>query len=136
MPTSQFFHPNSSSQIQPISITFVVVSAPQALSYSKLANLPAIHGLYAAILPSATYVFFGSSMQLAVGPVAIVSLLMGTLMTKYLPTFATNIPAAIDTAAQASLCCGIIMCLMSVLNLGSFIQFISLPVMSGFTTGR
>ena len=63
----------------------------QALSYAKLANLPAINGLYAAILPSATYVFFGTSMQLAVGPVAIVSLLTGQVVAKYQPDYATNV---------------------------------------------
>ena len=85
---------------------------PQGLSYAGLANLPAIYGLYTAILPSATYVFFGSSMQLAVGPVAVVSLMMGALMAKTQPDYATNIPAALDTAAQAAFCCGILMTVM------------------------
>lgn len=116
-------------------LTVALTLIPQALSYAKLANLPAINGLYAAILPSATYVFFGSSMQLAVGPVAIVSLLTGQIVAKYQPDFATNFVGATDTAAQASLSVGIIMTCMGLLNLGSFIQFISFPVMSGFTTG-
>ena len=107
---------------------------PQGLSYATLANLPPIYGLYAAILPSATYTFFGSGLQLAVGPVALVSLLMGELMVKYQPDYATNIPAALDTAAQASLCCGIILIVMGLFNLGELIRFISHPVMSGFTT--
>ena len=49
-------------------LTVALTLIPQALSYAQLANLPAINGLYTAILPSTTYVFFGSSMQLAVGP--------------------------------------------------------------------
>ena len=49
-------------------LTVSLTLIPQALSYAQLANLPAINGLYTAILPSVTYVFFGSSMQLAVGP--------------------------------------------------------------------
>jgi MFS superfamily sulfate permease-like transporter len=115
-------------------ITVGLTLIPQGLSYATLANLPPIYGLYAAILPSATYTFFGSGLQLAVGPVALVSLLMGELMVKYQPDYATNIPAALDTAAQASLCCGIILTAMGLLNLGELIRFISHPVMSGFTT--
>ena len=58
-----------------LTVAFTLI--PQALSYAQLANLPAINGLYTAILPSTCYVFFGSSMQLAVGPVAVVSLMTG-----------------------------------------------------------
>ena len=94
-----------------------------------------MNGLYAAIIPSATYLFFGSSMQLAVGPVAIVSLMVGSLVSKWQPDYLKNPEAAVDTAAQLALNCGIIMVGMSFLNLGSFINFVSHPVMSGFTTG-
>jgi len=90
-------------------LTVAMTLVPQALSYAGLAGMPKVNGLYAAILPSATYVFFGTSMQLAVGPVAIVSLLMGALMAKYQPDYLTNTVAAVDTGAQASLNVGIIM---------------------------
>ena len=116
-------------------LTVALTLIPQALSYAQLANLPAINGLYTAILPSTTYVFFGSSMQLAVGPVAIVSLMVGTLVTQFQPDYATNLEGAVDTAAQAAFNTGIIMTVMGIFNLGSFIHFISHPVMSGFTTG-
>ena len=116
-------------------LTIALTYVPQALSYAKLANLPAINGLYACILPAAVYCFYGTSMQLAVGPVAIVSLLTGGLVSQYQPDFATNTVGAVDTAAQACLSVGIIMCCMSLLNLGSFIQFIAHPVMSGTTFG-
>ena len=82
------------------------------LSYAGLANMPAVNGLYTAILPSATYLFFGSSMQLAVGPVAVVSLMMGSLMSKHQPDYATNPLGAVDTAAQASFNVGILMTVM------------------------
>jgi len=88
-------------------LTVAMTLVPQALSYAGLAGMPKVNGLYAAILPSATYVFFGTSMQLAVGPVAIVSLLMGALMAKYQPDYLTNTVAAVDTGAQASLNVGI-----------------------------
>ena len=116
-----------------LTVAFTLI--PQALSYAALANLPPINGLYTAILPSTCYVFFGSSMQLAVGPVAVVSLMTGTLITQYQPDYATNTIAAVDTAAQAAFNVGILMTVMGILNLGSFIHFISHPVMSGFTTG-
>ena len=115
---------------------------PQALSYGVLANLPAINGLYAAIMPSVTYVVLGSSLQLAVGPVAIVSLLTGTLVAKHAPasSYTTTDPKydptlAIDTAAQASLSVGVILTVLSLLNCGALIQLISKPVIVGFTTG-
>ena len=80
----------------------------------------------------AAYIIFGTSLQLAVGPVAIVSLLMGKLITEY-----GSLPEsedAVSTAAQASLCVGIILTGMALCNVGVFIRFISHPVMSGFTT--
>ena len=118
---------------------------PQGLSYGQLANLPAINGLYAAIMPSTLYVIFGSSLQLAIGPVAVVSLLVGQLVANNAPicsyTAGGTCPAvidatpAIDTAAQASLSVGIILVILSILNCGAFIQLISKPVIVGFTTG-
>ena len=66
---------------------------------------------------------------------AIVSLMVGTLVTQFQPDYATNTAAAVDTAAQAAFNTGILMTVMGIFNLGSFIHFISHPVMSGFTTG-
>lgn len=92
-------------------------------------------GLYTSVLPSAVYALFGSSMQLAVGPVAVVSLLTGTIVAKYVPDYSTNTTDAMNIAAQVALCCGIILTVFSVLNLGDFIRYVSHSVMSGFTTG-
>jgi hypothetical protein len=116
-------------------ITVAMTLIPQALSYGQLANLSPIQGLYAAVLPSATYTFFGSSLQLAVGPVAIVSLLTGELITKYGVNFKTDPERALDVAAQLSFCVGVILTFMGVLNLGKLISLMAHPVMSGFTTG-
>ena len=79
------------------------------------------------------YTFFGSSLQLAVGPTAIISLLTGTLISQYgaLP----GSQAAIDVATQASLCVGITLVVMAVLNLGRLIYYVASPVMQGFTIG-
>ena len=116
-------------------ITVSLLLIPQALSYATLANLPPVNGLYSAIIPSLCYTLFGTGLQLAVGPVAVVSLLVGTIVTKYAPEYATDPEAAVDTAAQASICVGIILIGLGLLNLGHFIHFISHPVMSGFTSG-
>ena len=113
-------------------VTVAMTLIPQGLSYATLANQPPINGLYSAVLPCAVYAFFGCSMYLAVGPVAIVALLVGSLVSKY--GIDVGSVEAVDFAGQVSLCCGIILILMSLLNLGNFIRFISHPVMSGFTT--
>eukprot|EP01034_Spumella_vulgaris_P036761 gene36761-45352_t len=113
-------------------ITVALTLIPQGLSYAKLANLPAINGLYTAVLPSVFYTFLGSSMQLGVGPVALVSLLMGQLVIQY-----DVVPGSVDSvnlAGECALCVGLFLTVMSVLRLGTFIRYISHPVMSGFTT--
>eukprot|EP01041_Mallomonas_annulata_P005306 gene5306-10616_t len=107
---------------------------PQGLSYAQLANVPPINGLYCAVLPSAVYTFLGTSMQLGVGPVAIVSLLVGQLIAKYEPNFLVNTTVAIDIAAQIALVCGIYLFSFGMIKAGNLINFISHPVMSGFTS--
>lgn len=104
----------------------------QALSYAQLAGLPPINGLYSAILPAAVYSFFGSSMQLCVGPVALVSLLQSELISKYNITPGSQ--DAVEFAGECAIAVGLILTLLSLLNCGDLIRFISHPVMSGFTT--
>ena len=60
---------------------------------------------------------------------------MGQLVNRFVPDYLINVDAAIACAAQASLCVGVILTGMSLLNLGYLINFLSHPVMSGFTTG-
>jgi high affinity sulfate transporter 1 len=114
--------------------TVGMTAIPQALSYAALAGLPPINGLYAMIMPSVVYIFLGSGMQLAVGPVAIVSLLMGELVTKYGLNAATDPVGCVNFAAQAAFCSGLMMLVAGLLNMGNLIRFISYPVMAGFTT--
>ena len=115
-------------------ITVALLLIPQGLSYATLALLPPITGLYSGILPPAIYVIFGSSMQLAVGPVAIASLLTGAIISKYQVDYVNHPEDAMDLAAQISICLGMMLVFMSVFNIGSLIRLISHPVMSGFTT--
>lgn len=93
--------------------------------------MPAINGLYSNVFPAAVYAILGTSNCLALGPVAIVSLLVSALVSKY---NIDNPNEAVNLAAEASLSCGIILAVMGVLNLGSFIRFLSHPVISGFTS--
>ena len=114
-------------------LTVGLLMIPQGLSYAGLANMPQVNGLYAAILPSAFYTFFGSSLQLAVGPVALASLLTGTLVLQY-----NAVPGsqnAVNVGAQAAMSVGFLLILLSAFNLGNMIHYVSRPVMSGFTTG-
>lgn len=73
-------------------------------------------------------------MQLSVGPVAIVSLLTGSLLSKYNVNFADDPSSAVEAAGQAALSVGIIFMIMSFLRMGQLINFMSHSVISGFTT--
>ena len=113
-------------------ITVAVTLIPAALSYSGMANVPPIVGLYSVIIPSIVYIFLGTCMPLAVGPNAIVCLLIGQFVNSY-----DVIPGSTDSVSivcYGSLACGLITGFMGFLRIGRFIQFISLPVLSGFTT--
>jgi MFS superfamily sulfate permease-like transporter len=116
-------------------LTVLMTLIPQALSQAQLANMPPIYGLYTAIIPTASYAFFGSSMQLTVGPTALISLMTGSLLTKYGVDSEVDLDLAVDTCAQAAFCVGTIIMGLGVLNLGHLINFMSKPVMAGFTTG-
>jgi len=115
-------------------MTVAITLVPQALSYAALAGLPPIVGLYSCILSIPVYILLGTSMQLGVGPSALNSLLMGELLDRYGIDGVANPVAAINFAAQACFCSGLLMVVMGLFNLGNLIRFISHPVMSGFTT--
>lgn len=116
-------------------ITVALTLIPQALSYAQLANLPPINGLYTAVLTAASYAFFGSSMQLCVGPVALVSLLTAELINNYNIDYTNNPDQAVEFAGEVALAVGVVLVVLSLLNLGNLIRFLSHPVLSGFTTG-
>jgi sulfate permease, SulP family len=69
-----------------------------------------------------------------VGPVALVSLLVGALMDKYGVDYVNDPMAAVDFAAQVALCTGLLTMSLGLFNLGNMVRFISHPVLSGFTT--
>ncbi len=74
-------------------------------------------------------------MILTVGPTALISLLTGSLLTKYGIDAKEDLDLALDTAAQAAFCVGFIIAILGVLNMGNLINFMSDAVMAGFTTG-
>ncbi|GAU17767.1 hypothetical protein TSUD_171550 [Trifolium subterraneum] len=112
-------------------ITVGVMLVPQSMSYAKLAGLQPIYGLYSGFVPIFMYAIFGSSRQLAVGPVALVSLLVSNVLGSVADT---SSELYTELAILLALMVGILECIMGLLRLGWLIRFISHSVISGFTT--
>ncbi|MBA1305326.1 SulP family inorganic anion transporter [Stutzerimonas stutzeri] len=102
---------------------------PQSLAYAMLAGLPPVTGLYASMLPLIAYTLFGTSRTLAVGPVAVVSLMTAAALG---PLFATGSAEYAAAAMLLALLSGAVLLLMAVLRLGFLANFLSHPVISGF----
>ncbi|KAH7537295.1 hypothetical protein FEM48_Zijuj03G0077500 [Ziziphus jujuba var. spinosa] len=112
-------------------VTVGVMLVPQAMSYAKLAGLEPIYGLYSGCVPLFVYAIFGSSRQLAVGPVALVSLLVSNVLSGIVDS---SDPLYTEMAILLALMVGILECIMGLLRLGWLIRFISHSVISGFTS--
>lgn len=108
-----------------------VMLVPQGMAYALLAGLPPEVGLYASILPLIIYGLLGSSRTLAVGPVAIVSLLVATGIA---PLAEAGSGAYLQLALALALLVGIIQALMGLVRLGFLVNFLSHPVLAGFTS--
>ena len=110
-------------------ITVGVMLIPQGMAYAMLAGLPPIYGLYAATIPLFIYALLGKTPQLAIGPVAVISLLVsrgvGSLSTPGTEEF-------IMLAILLALLAGIIQFAMGVFRLGFLVNFLSHPVVAGF----
>lgn len=111
-------------------VTVALILIPQSMAYAQLAGLPAYFGLYAAFLPVAVAAMFGSSKQLATGPVAVVSLLTASAL---LPFAGTGTAEFIGLAIMLSLLVGLIQLSLGVFRLGVVVNFLSHPVIVGFT---
>jgi len=111
-------------------ITVALVLIPQSMAYAQLAGLPPYYGLYAAFLPPMIAALFGSSRQLATGPVAVVSLMTAASLE---PLAATGSPAFIMYAIMLALTVGVFQLSLGVLKLGLIVNFLSHPVVNGFT---
>ncbi len=110
-------------------ITVALVLIPQSMAYAQLAGLPAYYGLYAAFLPVMAGALWGSSSQLATGPVAVVSLLTASALA---PLATTGSETFIALAALLALLVGLIQIGMGVFRLGAIVNLISHPVIIGF----
>jgi len=109
-----------------------VMLVPQGMAYAMLAGLPPELGLYASIVPLLLYAVFGSSRVLAIGPVALVSLLVaGTLNDLGSAVSLDRLPAI---AGQLALLVGLISIVLGLFRLGFIVNFISHHVISGFTS--
>ncbi len=108
-----------------------VMLVPQSLAYALLAGLPAEVGLYASMLPLLAYAIFGTSRTLAVGPVAVVSLMTAAAMGKLAIAGPAEYAAAAITLAALS---GLILLALGICRLGFLANFLSHPVIAGFIT--
>jgi len=111
-------------------VTVALVLIPQSMAYAQLAGLPAYYGLYAAFLPPAIAALFGSSRQLATGPVAVVSLLTAAALE---PLATSGSGAYVAYAIFLALIVGVFQLSLGLLRLGVLVNFLSHPVVVGFT---
>jgi len=111
-------------------LTVALVLIPQSMAYAQLAGMPAYYGLYAAFLPPMVAALFGSSRQLATGPVAVVSLMTAASLE---PLATAGSEGYIAYAILLSLLVGVFQLLLGVLRLGLVVNFLSHPVVNGFT---
>jgi anti-anti-sigma factor len=111
-------------------LTVALVLVPQSMAYAQLAGLPPYYGLYAAFLPPLIAAIFGSSRQLATGPVAVVSLMTATALE---PLATAGSEQYVAYAILLALLVGLFQFLLGILRLGLVVNFLSHPVVGGFT---
>lgn len=112
-------------------ITVGIMLIPQGMAYAMLAGLPPIYGLYASIVPLILYAVFGTSRQLAVGPVAMVSLLVLAGVGEIAEVGSDRF---IQLAIMTAMGVGLFQFFMGVFRMGFLVNFLSHPVLSGFTS--
>ncbi len=113
-------------------IITAILLVPQGIAYAILAGLPPQLGLYASILPPVLYALFGTSRTLSVGPVSIAAIMIASaLNTPEISALGNLVQSALILSAES----GLIMLLMALLRMGGLVNFISHPVLTGFTSG-
>ncbi|MFN2374726.1 MAG: SulP family inorganic anion transporter [Cyclonatronaceae bacterium] len=112
-------------------LTVAIMLVPQGMAYAVLAGMPPVYRLYASIVPLLIYAIFGTSRQLAVGPVAMVSLLVVAGVGELADVGSDRF---IQLAIMTALGVGIFQLLMGVFRMGFMVNFLSHPVLSGFTS--
>jgi SulP family sulfate permease len=115
----------------PAGITVGIVLIPQGMAYALIAGLPMVYGLYASLVPQIIYALTGTSRQLAVGPVAMDSLLVAAGLTSIA---AAGSDRYIELAIALALMMGTIQLLLGIVRAGFLVNFLSKPIVSGFTS--
>ncbi|MCX7099138.1 MAG: sulfate permease [Methylococcales bacterium] len=109
-----------------------ILLVPQGIAYAILAGLPPQLGLYASILPPIMYVLLGTSRALSVGPVSIAAIMIASvLQTPAISALGEPVQSTLILSAES----GLIMMVMAMLRMGGLVNFISHPVLTGFTSG-
>jgi SulP family sulfate permease len=111
------------------SLIFTIMVIPQSLAYAMLAGMPAITGLYASIVPSILYSLFGTSRTLAVGPVALSSVMTASAI---LPFAVAGTEHYATVAILLAFMSGVFLLILSLFRLGFLTNLLSHPVISGF----
>lgn len=112
-------------------LTVALVLVPQSMAYAQLAGLPPHYGLYTAFLPVIVAALWGSSAQLASGPVAVVSLLTGAALA---PLAVPGSEQYVALAILLAFLVGAVQLALGGFRLGFVVNFLSLPVIAGFTS--
>ncbi|KAK3002759.1 hypothetical protein RJ639_019896 [Escallonia herrerae] len=115
-------------------LTIASLAIPQGISYAKLANLPPIVGLYSSFVPPLIYSVLGSSRHLAVGPVSIASLVMGTMLNEAV-SYSEEPILYLQLAFTATFIAGLFQASLGLLRLGFVIDFLSKATLMGFMAG-
>ena len=112
-------------------LTVGIMLIPQGIAYAMIAGLPPIYGLYTAMIPQIVYAIFGTSRQLAVGPVAMDSLIVASGVATLAQIGTENF---IEFAILLAFMMGFLQVVFGFFKLGFLVNFLSRPVISGFTS--
>ncbi|KAL7000956.1 putative sulfate transporter 3.3, variant 2 [Sarracenia purpurea var. burkii] len=115
-------------------LTIASLAIPQGISYAKLANLPPIVGLYSSFVPPLVYAVLGSSRDLAVGPVSITSLILGSMLRQEVSP-AKDPLLFLQLAFSSTFFAGLFQATLGILRLGFVIDFLSKATLIGFMAG-
>ncbi|XP_038706248.1 probable sulfate transporter 3.3 [Tripterygium wilfordii] len=115
-------------------LTIASLAIPQGISYAKLANLPPIVGLYSSFVPPLVYAVLGSSRDLAVGPVSIASLIMGSMLRQEVSPTKDSV-LFLQLAFSSTFFAGLFQASLGLLRLGFVIDFLSKAILIGFMAG-
>jgi sulfate permease, SulP family len=111
-------------------LTVGILLIPQGMAYAMIAGLPPVYGLYAALVPLVVYALLGTSRQLSVGPVAMDSLFVAATVS-IMATVGTD--RYIELALLLALMIGVLQLIFGLVRLGFLVNFLSKPVIVGFT---